>query len=246
MNGVVVDLGADLSEEWRKFLTDCAVRGIPVYDSTRTRETLTGQVELTHLSDIGFEALLPHRSYLFIKNFLDFVAAVLILPLALPVIALRFAVRLESKGAAIFVQERVGYRGRIFSCYKIRSMRTDQPSDAPHFTTEDDPRITRVGRVIRKFRIDELPQIFNVLKGDMSWIGPRPETVPLSKNYQAGVPFYHFRHSVRPGISGWAAIHQGNVAELDAARRNSAMTFSISRTSRSPSTSILPARRSGS
>ena len=108
---------------------------------------MTGQVELTHLSDIGFEALLPHRSYLFAKNILDFVSAVLMLPLALPVIVIAvIAVRLESKGAAIFVQERVGYRGRIFNCYKIRSMHTDQPSDAPHFTTDGDPRITRVGK----------------------------------------------------------------------------------------------------
>jgi lipopolysaccharide/colanic/teichoic acid biosynthesis glycosyltransferase len=218
LNGIVADLGADLSEEWRTFLTTCAVRGIPVYDSSKLRELTTGQVDLTHISDIGFEALLPHRSYLFVKNMLDFVFAVLVLPFALIVIGIAvLAVRLESKGAALFVQERVGYRGRVFNCYKIRSMRIDQPHDAPHFTADSDPRITRVGRVIRKYRIDELPQIFNILKGDMSWIGPRPEAVPLSRTYEGRVPFYHFRHSVRPGISGWAAIHQGNVAEIDAA-----------------------------
>jgi lipopolysaccharide/colanic/teichoic acid biosynthesis glycosyltransferase len=218
VNGVVADLGADLSNEWRAFLTACAVKGVPVYDSNRLRELTTGQIDLTRISDIGFEALLPHRSYLFIKKILDFAFAVLVLPFALAVIGLAVvAVRLESKGAAIFVQERVGYRGRVFNCYKIRSMHIDQPSDAPHFTTDRDPRITRVGRFIRKYRIDELPQIFNILRGEMSWIGPRPEAVPLSRIYENGVPFYHFRHSVRPGISGWAAIHQGNVAELDAA-----------------------------
>ena len=215
---MVADLGADLNHEWRQFLTSCAVRGIPVYDSTRTRELLTGQVGLHRLSDLGFEALLPHRTYFFVKGLIDFVFAALILPLALPVIGIAaIAVRMESKGPIFFVQKRVGYRGHIFNCIKIRSMRTDQAIDAPRFTSDGDPRITRVGKFIRKYRIDELPQIFNIIKGEMSWIGPRPEAVELAELYGRNIPYYAFRHAVKPGISGWAAVRQGNVAEVTAA-----------------------------
>jgi len=216
--GLVVDLKASLSAEWRNFVLACGTAGIPVFDSTRAREMMTGQVELTSLANIGFEALLPHRLYQKVKSLADVVAAIALLPLALPVIgAAALAVRLESPGPAFFIQKRVGYRGRIFYCYKLRSMHVAAESAGPSFTTDADPRVTRVGRFIRKYRIDELPQIFNILKGEMSWIGPRPEAVALAEAYEKSIPYYSFRHSVKPGISGWAAVRQGNVAEVDAA-----------------------------
>lgn len=216
--GIVVDLTANLSSEWRNFVLACGTAGIPVFDSTRAREMMTGQVELTSLAHIGFDALLPHRIYQKVKSAADITAAVALLPLALPVIAAAaLAVRLESRGPAFFVQKRIGYRGHIFHCYKLRSMHVAAESAGPSFTTEADPRITRVGRFIRKYRIDELPQIFNILKGEMSWIGPRPEALALAQSYERGIPYYAFRHSVKPGISGWAAVRQGNVAEVDAA-----------------------------
>ncbi len=86
-----------------------------------------------------------------------------------------------------------------------------------HFTSADDTRITRVGALLRKVRIDEFPQIWNIAKGEMSWIGPRPEAVALADGYESSIPFYNFRHVLRPGISGWAQVNQGNVAELAAA-----------------------------
>jgi lipopolysaccharide/colanic/teichoic acid biosynthesis glycosyltransferase len=96
-------------------------------------------------------------------------------------------------------------------------MRLGEGTNGRDYTEDDDPRITRVGRFIRKYRIDELPQIWNIIRGDMSWIGPRPEAISLAEWYAKDIPFYIYRHAVRPGISGWAQVNQGNVAKLDAA-----------------------------
>jgi lipopolysaccharide/colanic/teichoic acid biosynthesis glycosyltransferase len=95
-------------------------------------------------------------------------------------------------------------------------MRVDM--SGPAFTRDGDQRITRCGRLLRKWRIDEIPQLWNIVTGEMSWIGPRPEAIELAELYAANIPFYDYRHALRPGISGWAAVHQGNVAMIDAAR----------------------------
>ena len=218
LQGLVVDLNAELAPEWRNFVLACGTAGVPVFDSTRAREMMTGQVELSSLANIGFDTHLPHRSYQKFKCLIDMAAAIAMLPVALPVIAIAAAaIRLESPGPVFFVQKRVGFRGRGFNCYKLRSMHVAAESMGPSFTADGDPRVTRVGRFIRKYRIDELPQIFNILKCEMSWIGPRPEAMALAMHYEKNIPYYAFRHSVKPGITGWAAIRQGNVAEVDAA-----------------------------
>jgi lipopolysaccharide/colanic/teichoic acid biosynthesis glycosyltransferase len=218
-DGVVIDLAADLSKEWSDFLIKCAGEGVPVFDSTKTREWLTGRVNLVHAGDIGLDALLPKRGYIVFKSIIDFALAIITLPVILPIIALAAAaIKFDSPGPVFFVQKRMGLRGKVFNCYKLRTMRERAEDLGPSFTILGDPRITRVGRVLRKFRVDELPQVFNILKGDISWIGPRPEAVALAVEYQQHIPFYAFRHAVKPGISGRAAIRQGNVAEIEAAR----------------------------
>lgn len=220
IDGLVVDLSTKLAPKWEEFIVHCATQGIPIYDSTLTREFMTGEVDLVHAGDIGIDALHPQRSYLYFKSAIDFLAALAVLPIVLPVLGLLcLIVKLDSKGPAFFVQKRVGYRGRLFNCYKLRSMHTDAHLTGPGFTTSDDPRITRIGRALRKYRFDELPQIFNVLKGEMSWIGPRPEASQLAWEYEKHIPYYAFRHSVKPGLTGWAAIRQGNVAEVEEATR---------------------------
>ena len=220
MDGVVVDLTAELDQRWEDFLVNCAAQGVPIYDSTRTREFMTGEVDLRRAGDIGMDALQPHRSYMYFKSVIAIAGAVITLPVTLALLGFTcLLIKLDSPGPAFFVQKRMGQHGRIFDCYKLRSMHIDSDKTGPGFTMNDDPRVTRVGRVIRKYRLDELPQVFNILKGEMSWIGPRPEALALALDYGQHIPYYAFRHSVKPGISGWAAIRQGNVAEVTEATR---------------------------
>lgn len=217
VSAVVVDPHAELSLEWSRFITQLVLQGVPVYHRAHIEEGLTGRVRFSHHADNDFGALLPSLLYLRIKRAFDLLGVAMALPLVLPLLAITaIAIRLESPGKAIFRQTRMGHRGHPFTCYKLRTMR--QGVDGPAFTVDADPRITRLGKYLRKWRIDELPQIFNVLRGEMSWIGPRPEALSLARNYARHVPFYDYRHAVRPGITGWAAVHQGNVAEVEAAQ----------------------------
>jgi lipopolysaccharide/colanic/teichoic acid biosynthesis glycosyltransferase len=218
VEAVVADLHADLSDSWERFIARCVLAGIPVYSVRSVEESLTGRVAFQHLSEGSFGSVLPSRLFMRAKRLLDLgLAVVLALPALLVVGVAALLVRLETPGPVFFTQPRMGYRGQIFNIWKLRSMRIDVAAEGKPFTEMDDPRITRVGRVIRTYRIDELPQIWNILKGEMSWIGPRPEAIALAEWYAKEIPFYIYRHAVRPGISGWAQVNQGNVAEVDAA-----------------------------
>lgn len=217
--GVVVDMKADLSPEWERYIADRALSGTPVYDAKQVFESLSGRVQVEHLSENTFAALSPNSIYDSGKRHIDFMVAVVAAVIAAPVLLLvALAIRLESAGPALFRQERVGFRGRTFTVYKLRTMRMAQHGSETlesQMTKDGDPRITRLGRFLRKTRIDELPQIINILRGEMSWIGPRPEAVKLSAWYESQIPFYRYRHMVRPGITGWAQVNQGHVTTLD-------------------------------
>ena len=221
-DAIVADFSAELPDKWEAFLADAALAGRIVYQQKQLAESLTGRVELEHLSENSFGSLVPARGYFHLKGLIDFIGALLLLPVAIPILlVVAIAIWLDSPGPALFRQQRVGFAGRKITVYKFRTMRPAELLDERRaaITAEDDDRVTKVGRTLRKLRLDELPQIFNILKWQMSWIGPRPEAEILSVWYTSELPFYRYRHVVKPGISGWAQVNQGHVAEVDEVHR---------------------------
>ena len=217
VQAVVADLHCpDLSADWQRFLAACTLDGIPVYNIRQIEESLTGRVKIRHLYENDLGSLLPPAGYMLVKRLLDILCVLAVLPFALPLMLLTaIAIRLESAGNVLFVQNRVGQGGREFKIYKFRSMRTDSEQNGAQLAQVGDSRITRVGSFIRKTRLDELPQFFNILKGDMSLIGPRPEQKVFVEQFEKSIPFYQYRHIVKPGLSGWAQVTQGYAGNTD-------------------------------
>jgi len=206
-----------------KDLLKVKTKGVHVNDFSSFIERETGRVDLDTLNPSwlifsdGFSA--GRRLSSIAKRAFDVIVSLLILIFGLPLVAIfAVAIKLESAGPAFFRQTRVGLYGQSFVLVKLRSMRIDAEAEGAMWAAENDPRITRIGRIIRKVRIDELPQVWSVLKGEMSFVGPRPEVPRFVSDLERELPYYGERHVVKPGITGWAQINYPYGASIEDAR----------------------------
>ena len=162
------------------------------------------------IQGIDYSLVKKSKIYDFYQRTLDIILALIGLLVGLPLIIIfGLLIKLEDKGPMTYKQERVGKDGKVFYIYKLRSMRTDAEKFGAQWATKNDPRITRVGNIIRKTRIDELPQLFNIFKGDMSIIGPRPERPSFTIEFNENIPGFVNRLAIKPGLTGWAQVNGG-------------------------------------
>ena len=203
-------------------LTALKLQGLPVEDAHSVYERLTGRIMLEQLRPswlILSEGFHKSRLSLAVKRAADILVSLILIVLGLPVMAcIALAILIESGRPVLFRQERIGLGGQPFRILKFRSMRQGSENGTPSWTADGDPRITRVGQFIRKFRFDELPQLFNILRGQMSLIGPRPEVPYFCELLEREIPFFNQRHSVRPGLTGWAQVKYRYGATLEEAK----------------------------
>jgi lipopolysaccharide/colanic/teichoic acid biosynthesis glycosyltransferase len=207
-------------------LTRLRFEGIRVYSLPDFYMKVSEELPLGLLSEFwlciadGFD-ILQARVFRRLKRLTDILLASAALLLALPLIlAVAIAIRLDSPGPVLFRQRRVGWLGRHFEVLKFRSMRNGAENDGrPQWAIPNDPRITAVGRTLRKLHLDEVPQMINILRGQMSFVGPRPERPEFVEQLSESIPFYHLRHYVLPGITGWAQVNYPYGASIEDARR---------------------------
>ncbi len=194
-------------------LLACRFRGIRIEDGTQTYERFTRRLAVASLTPSALvfgDGFHVSRTQLLLKRVLSIVIAGLGLLALAPLMALiAAAIRLESDGTAFFIQERIGLRGRPFRLVKFRTMRILDPRIDDIWRRDNMSRVTRIGAVLRRYRLDELPQFINILRGDMSLVGPRPEMAGNVATFSAVIPFYNLRHEVRPGLTGWAQVKAG-------------------------------------
>jgi sugar transferase (PEP-CTERM system associated) len=205
-------------------LLECRIRGVSVIDLAGFCERTKCEVPIDSLKGSwlvyghGFVQGAMRR---LVKRVFDIVSSLALLVISMPIMLLAMiAIRIDSAGPILYRQERVGLGGRIFMCLKFRSMYADAEGDGvARWASKDDPRITRVGAIMRKTRIDELPQLFSVLAGEMSLVGPRPERPTFVDELKQTIPFYEVRHSVKPGVTGWAQVRHHYGGSMEDARR---------------------------
>ena len=200
-----------ISEESAKILYEMVMKGKTVIEFYRFYESTTGKIPVSLIGESWFlenVIELDKRKFEQIKRFIDIVLAVLFfIPFTLLAPFTALAIKLTSKGSVFYKQKRLGKNGKVFEIIKFRSMAKDSEKDGVKWAEKDDKRVTAVGKFLRKTRLDELPQILSILKGDLSFVGPRPERPEFVSELSQKIPHYSMRHIVKPGLSGWAQIN---------------------------------------
>ncbi|MDZ7841081.1 MAG: sugar transferase [Gammaproteobacteria bacterium] len=227
-SGIVIAAERSLPTDLLRRIMEMRLSGVRIYDLTDFYEKFMQKVPVLHLRDNwfvlshGFD-LLHHDAELKIKRLLDLGLAGVLLVLAMPMmvaaaVAIKLDRRGDAKGPILYRQLRTGANGVDFYIYKFRTMINNAERQGAQWAVPDDKRVTRVGRVLRRTRIDELPQLWNVLKGEMSFIGPRPERPDFNRRLEEEIPYYDLRHLVKPGITGWAQVVYDYGASIEDAR----------------------------
>jgi exopolysaccharide biosynthesis polyprenyl glycosylphosphotransferase len=223
VSSIVLAITNKVDAELTQILMNCLEHSVEVLPMAVVYEQLTGRVPVEHVGESWFVSMpVQHRTasafYRFSKRvvdvFLSLLGIILLTPI-FPLIAL--AIYIDSPGPTFYTQERVGKAGRRFKAWKFRSMTNDAEKNGAQWATKNDPRVTRVGKILRKTHLDEFPQFWNILKGDMSAVGPRPERPEWIEKLEKTIPFYRTRLMVKPGMAGWGLVKQGyGASEEDA------------------------------
>ena len=218
---IVIAIEQDLGKDLFLWLVECQAHGVRVSWMPDLYEKICRKVPIQHIDPAWALHAMQDRSFMsriqeISKRILDLILVTLALPILLIIIPLiAMAVKMDSKGPAFYRQIRCGRAGKPFAIYKFRTMVTDAEKDGVKWAQKNDSRITKMGKFLRKSRLDELPQLYNVLKGEMSIVGPRPERPEFIAKLESEIPFYRTRLMVKPGITGWAQVHYdyGNTVE---------------------------------
>lgn len=210
VDGVVLDRLADPDPQRQQWISELKLQRIPLYSAEAAAEMLSGRKITGTLGEQDLWQLTNYPAYDIAKRMLDLGLTLITVPLWVPLcMAAGLAVKFDSPGPMLYSQQRMGRHGRSFRIWKLRSMHHEPASHIVQFAKQQDDRITSVGRFIRRTRLDELPQLWNVLRGEMSLIGPRPEQAEFAHHFAAAMPAYPYRHLVRPGLTGWAQVQHG-------------------------------------